>query len=182
MVCFRGCHIANHHAVVLWSCVLYFTTSPKWNLHCRVRDAATQRLQIRTNSASRKFASWCCGTLKVLDRQLRKRRWFAQNGNGGPNVGVHQCNKMCFFGLSWNHNRHRRHIQNECVWPSAVFTSRPCAVSTPNSCDTPNNQPTFWGWVLPPMVTLVKGIHGGARCDTTGTTLLMQFVWTPTLG
>lgn len=97
MVCFRGCHIANHHAVVLWSCVLYFTTSPKWNLHCRVRDAATQRLQIRTNSASRKFASWCCGTLKVLDRQLRKRRWFAQNGNGGPNVGVHQCNKMCFL-------------------------------------------------------------------------------------
>lgn len=74
-------------------------------------------------------------------------------------------------------------IRNECVWPSAVFTSRPCAVSTPNSCDTPNNQPTLWGWVLPPMVTLgMKGIRGGARCDTTGTTLLMQFVWTPTLG
>ena len=121
MVCFRGCHIANHHAVVLWSCVLYFTTSPKWNLHCRVRDAATQRLQIRTNSASRKFASWCCGTLKVLDRQLRKRRWFAQNGNGGPNVGVHQCNKMCFFGLSWNHNRHRRHIHLGQLWLLFVF-------------------------------------------------------------
>ena len=34
-------------------------------------------------------------------------------------------------------------IRNECVWPSAVFTSRPCAVSTPKSCDTPNDQPTL---------------------------------------